>query len=118
LDINFYCFNLYVFIASFLIPAHSHINIISGGPWQLLVEPWRVVEGAACVLRPTTSTIPQRVTIIDYMFIWASTACITEIVIAYKCWRLTGTTSCGSVGAGTIRGRITTSFIKASYERP
>jgi hypothetical protein len=85
----------------------------------MLVEPWRVVEGAACVLRPTTSTIPQRVAIEDYTITRsASTARITEVVIAYKCWRLTGTTSCGSVGAGTIRGRITTSFIKASYERP
>ena len=38
---------------------HPHFNVISGGLWQLFVEPWRSVEAAASVGGPTASTIPQ-----------------------------------------------------------
>ena len=41
--------NEYVFIRTFFISAHPHLNVISGGLWQLLVEPWRIVKGAACI---------------------------------------------------------------------
>jgi hypothetical protein len=101
LDIYFYCFNQNIFIYGMFVPAHSHLDVISGGLWQLLVEPWRVVEGAACALRTTASAIPQRIVIVKYAKVGnASTACITEIVIAYKGWRQSSLTRCGSVSAG------------------
>ena len=80
-----------VFIISALISAHSHLNTVSGGKWQLLVEPWRVVEGAAVVQRPTTSTIPQRVITVECLKIKETTrSCITEVVIPYESWRSSG----------------------------
>ena len=102
LNINFYCFNCNVLIR--IIFADSHVNIASGRLWQLLVEPWRVVEGAACVQRPTTSTIPQRVVTIEYpTHSTSTTSCVTEVVIPYKCWRLSYL-ACG-VGTGTTTSR-------------
>ena len=58
LDVNFnnFCCNVLTRITS----AYPQLNVISGGLQQLFVEPWRIVEGAACVQRPTTSTIPQK----------------------------------------------------------
>ena len=61
-DKNFYS---NIFITVVVISTHPHLDIVSGGVRQLLVEPWRNVEGAACVFRPTTSTIPQRISTIE-----------------------------------------------------
>ena len=47
-----------VFIISIFITAHSHLYVGSGGLWQLLVEPWRVVEGTAGAGRSHTQPHP------------------------------------------------------------
>jgi hypothetical protein len=39
--------DLHIFIPSIFISAHPHLNVISGGLWQLLIEPWRGIEGTA-----------------------------------------------------------------------
>jgi hypothetical protein len=53
LDINLYNFNGDVFIiVGATITTHPHLNVIGGGLWQLLVEPWGFVE-AAFALGPT-----------------------------------------------------------------
>ena len=70
--------NFYVLIGTWLVSAHPHVNVISGGPWQLPVEPWRVVEGAACV-GITPSLLPQ-----SYVIKTSSCTSITEIVGTYK----------------------------------
>ena len=70
--------NLYVLIATLLVSAHPHVNVLSGGPWQLPVEPWRVVEGAACV-GITLSLLPQ-----GYVIKTSSCTSITEIVGTYE----------------------------------
>ena len=57
LDINFYAFNGYIFIFSVLISTHPHFYVISGGLWQLSVEPGRVVHAAACTTN--APPIPQ-----------------------------------------------------------
>ena len=112
---TFYWFNCNVLIR--IIFADSHVNITSGRLWQLLVEPWRVVEGAACVQRPTTSTIPQRVVTIEYPTHSTSTAsCVTEVVIPYKCWRLSYL-ACG-VSTGTTTSRKSIDFIMCCDECP
>ena len=51
LDVNLHYFDSSIFIPGQIIAAHPHLNIVSGGVWKLLVEPWRSVEGAACVLQ-------------------------------------------------------------------
>ena len=72
--------NGYVFISTIIVSAHSHLNVVCGGLWQLPVEPRRSVEAAACVQRLTTSTIPQRVISVDCMKPKAiSTPSITEV---------------------------------------
>ena len=43
LNIELDNFNRNIFINRRLIKAHTHLNIISCGGWQLLQEPWRVV---------------------------------------------------------------------------
>ena len=41
--------DLYMYVLLGFISAHSHLNVISGGLWQVFVEPWRIVECAASV---------------------------------------------------------------------
>ena len=41
--------------------AHPHLYAISGGLWQLLIEPWRVVERTTGAVGATPSPIPQGV---------------------------------------------------------
>ena len=77
LDIYSNTFNGHIFIAALFISAHPHLNVISGGLWQLLVEPRRIVEGAARVLCPTTSPIPLR---------GDAETCVTEVVPHHE-WR-------------------------------
>ena len=31
--------------------SHPHLCVVTGGGWQLLVEPWRAIEGIASVKR-------------------------------------------------------------------
>ena len=66
-----------------MISTHPH-------QWWTVVAAGRTmegVEGAACVQGPTPSPIPQSVITIEYGLATFLTACITEIVIPYKCWR-------------------------------
>ena len=58
LDVNFSQFYDNVFFSEVCTSANSHLDIISGGPWQLPVEPRRSVEGAALISEATTSSIP------------------------------------------------------------
>ena len=77
--------NIFIIVIRVRISAHSHFNGVSGVLWQLPLEQRRSVEGAAsCVVRLTTSPIPQRVVIVKHKYLTAS---VTEIVIPYKCWR-------------------------------
>ena len=59
LHINLSHLNLYVFIVTVLIPAHPHLNVISGGLLQLPVEPWRAVERAALSCISAAIHFPQ-----------------------------------------------------------
>jgi hypothetical protein len=114
LDIYLYDFNSNIFISNWLpISANAYVDVISGGLWQLLVEPWRIVEGAACALRPTTSTIPQRVVSIEDKTSISCVACITEVVIAYECWR-----GSSALSTGVVTGTVTTDFITCSCKCP
>jgi hypothetical protein len=61
-----------------LISTHSHLNAISGWLWELLMEPWRIVKGAACVQRPTTSTIPQEAVAIKKPLLNAVAAVVSQ----------------------------------------
>ncbi len=71
-------FNSNIFIKTSLIFTYSHLDVISGGLWQLLVEPWMIFQGTTCVQRPTISSIPQRIiTIKMATLILALTGCIT-----------------------------------------
>ena len=71
------------------------------------------------IQRPTTSTIPQRVVTIEYPLRSSSTAsCVTEVVIPYRCWRLSFLTCSVGVSAGTITSRATTDFITSCYKCP
>ena len=54
-----------VLIMFVLIPAHPHLYVVSGGLWQLLVEPWRVVEGTTGTVGATPSPIPQGTTVLE-----------------------------------------------------
>ena len=54
-------FNVISFICLMLITTYSHLNIISCGGWQLLQEPWRIIEHTASAVCPATSSIPQGV---------------------------------------------------------
>ena len=74
LHINLSHLNFYVFIVAFLIPAHPHLNVISGGLLQLPVEPWRVVEGAALLCISAAIHFPQSDSTTFTI------VCITEIV--------------------------------------
>ena len=83
--INVDCLNGDIFVISTFISTHPHLNVIGGGLWQLLVEPWRSIEAAACAQRPTASTIPQRIIIIKRAKLIAiMTPSITEIIVSVK----------------------------------
>ena len=71
MNINLYFCYGYV-LSETLILTHPHLDVVSGGLWQLLVEPWRVVEGA-------TIPIPQRI---------GSTR-VAEIILHHKLWNCT-----------------------------
>ena len=117
LDINFYSLYGNIFISTQLISAHPHLNAISGGLCQLLVEPWRVVKGAACVERPTASTVPQWIITVKVpRNEMASTCRVTKIVITHVSRRWSG-----SAGLGVYAGTIiftSVSFIKCCSKRP
>ena len=85
LNIQLYCLDKYVFILSFLIPAQPHLYGVSGGLWQLSVEPGRVVDVAAGVA-PTIHPVPQRVARMKDSPKWPH---ITEIAVVdvrgYQC---------------------------------
>ena len=56
IEINY--FNVISFIRLMPITTYSHLDIISCGGWQLLQEPWGVVEHTASAVCPATSSIP------------------------------------------------------------
>ena len=74
LHINLSHLNLYVFIVMVLIPAHPHLNVISGGLLQLPVEPWRAVKRSALSCISAAIHFPQSDSTTFTI------VCITEIV--------------------------------------
>ena len=93
-----------IFIGTTFISAHPLLNVVSGWLWQLLVEPWRAAESAACTLTSTTSPIPQSISKESgRKRIVATTASITEGIIPHKCRRITDTGTV-SIYAGLIKG--------------
>ena len=86
LNVNIKTLNGYVLVV--FISAHPYLDIISGGLWQLLVEPWRSVEHTAISTKwTTTSTIPDRISKIEPqegITIVFRTARIAEIVLTHK----------------------------------
>jgi hypothetical protein len=88
LYVNVYDLNCYIFIAPWFVRAYPHLNVISGVLWQLLVEPWRGIEGTAHVLIPTTFSIPQRFQ--EMLAIQRSVVSISslaKIILSHKGWR-------------------------------
>ena len=104
LDIYLHLLYGNVFIVTVFICAQPHLYVVSGGLWQLLVEPGRV--GAA----QTAGIAPQRHRVeVKFTHITLITR-ITEVILANKRWRrasisvLTGTVvaetiSCASINA-------------------
>ena len=66
LDEKFNSLNGNIFKVGSMISADPHLNVVSGGLWQLPGEPWRAVEAAAGAEWSTHSTIPQRVGTVEY----------------------------------------------------
>ena len=91
LDVNLNSFNKYIFVVTRGFSAQPHLYVLSGGLWQVSVEPWRVVEGTAGVTA-TPLTIPNGV---SQIYSWGRGGLsITEVMVANKCWRSsTGTYS-------------------------
>ena len=74
--------NRNVFISG-LVLAHPDLYVVSGGLWQLLVEPGRVSAAG------TTTPISQRLTLETILSSRVHfVARITEIVVAHKRWRV------------------------------
>ena len=118
-SINGSIFTADTFTADTFTCAHPHLNVVSGGLWQLLVEPRRRVEGAAAVQRTTTSTIPQRVIRVEPSYLKAScTGSVTKVVISNKCWRGSGSTGLIGSSAGTVTLREGANFIKCCSKGP
>ena len=65
------------------------LQVVSGGMWEGLTEPWRVVELAAGAGGTTPLAVPERV--IGEENIWNTTtmiARVTEVIISNKCSRM------------------------------
>ncbi len=87
LNVNLKSFYGNIFVKCTLISADPHLDVVSGGAWQLLVEPRRGVEGTASSLRPAASTVPQRVAAVeDFKHPCCSRPRIAEIIIPNKGW--------------------------------
>ena len=84
LYIQFKCLKDDIFIRSCLISTQSHFNVVTSACWQLLHEPWRVVERTASVESTTALAIPERIIGVKAIFKMLRTSCIAKVVTANK----------------------------------
>ena len=81
LDKNSHHLQWSVFGATVFIATQPQFNIICIWLWELLTEPWWVVEGAVSTGTPTSLTIPKWIIRVQYELPSISTSSLTEVVL-------------------------------------
>ena len=119
MHVNFYFLYCNVFIGIFLVLAHPDLYVVSGGLWQLLVEPGKA--RATVSAAGTTTPIPQRLTLETILSTHIHfVSRVTEIVVAHE--RRGVSDGCGGSLAWTVAVHIiieiSATFVQSCYKCP